>query len=175
MDPQQSLVSVKDDDANAKPSSSDETSCVVPVEGSSDGTDSVLVEKVKEIALGSGNVKTEWKASTASIHLTTNVHNKVGIFEEEEEGELDYEEDEGEIAAAAAAAQEDKNGVKNDTEGDDKEEGELEEEDEQGEEGEEGEILSDEDTKVHYLVLARLYIACLYLVFQCFKLVFWGS
>lgn len=161
MDPQQSHVSVRDDDAHVKPSSStDEGSSVVPAEGSSDGKDGVLVEKVKEIALDSGNVKTEWTASTASIHLTTNVHNKVGIFEEEEEGELDYEEDEGEIAAAAA--QEDKNGVKNDTEGDDKEEGELEEEDEQGEEGEEGEILSDEDTKVHYLVLARLCIACLY-------------
>lgn len=147
MDPQQSHVSVKDDDTHRSvlPSSSiEERSCVVPAEGStsnSDGKDSALVEKLQEIAIDSG--KTEWTASTASIHLTTNVHNKAGIFEEEEEGELDYEEDEGEIVAA----QEDRNGVKNEMEGDDKEEGELEEE--QDEEGEEGEILSDEDTQVH--------------------------
>lgn len=151
MDPEQSHVSVKDDDARTSvlPSSStEERSCVAPAEGSasnSDGKDSVLVEKVQEIALDGGNVKTEWTASTASIHLTTNVHNKAGIFEEEEEGELDYEEDEGDIAAA----QEDRNGIKIDMEADDKEEGELEEEDDD-EEGEEGEILSDEDTKVHY-------------------------
>ncbi|XP_078365828.1 uncharacterized protein LOC144650055 [Oculina patagonica] len=143
MDPQPSHVSVKDDGTHRSvlPSSSiEERSCVVPAEGStsnSDGKDSALVEKVQEIAIDSG--KTEWTASTASIHLTTNVQNKAGMFEEGEEGELDYEEDEGEIA------QDDRNGVKNDMEGDDKEEGELE--DEQDDEGEEGEILSDEDTQ----------------------------
>lgn len=146
MDPQQSHVSVNSDDTQGSvlPSSStDERSC--PEEGStsnSDGKEENIVEKVQEIALDSRNVKTEWTTSTASIHLTANVHNKAGMFEEEEEGELDYEEDEGEMAGA----QEDRNGVKNDMEGD-KEEGELEE-DEQNEEGEEGEILSDEDTKV---------------------------
>lgn len=151
MDPEQSHQSVKGDDTHRSvlPSSSlEERSCLVQAEGStsnSDVKDSSLVERVQEIALDNGGVKTEWTASTASIHLTANVHNKAGIFEEEEEGELDYEEDDGEIVTA----QEDRNGVKNDMEGDDKEEGELVEL-EQDEEGEEGEILSDEDTKVHF-------------------------
>ena len=151
MDPKQSHESIKDDDTHrsALPSNTmEERSCLVPVEGStsiSDVKESTLVERVQEIALDKGGVKTEWTASTASIHLTANVHNKAGIYEEEEEGELDYEEDEGEIVAA----QEDRNGVKNDMEGDDREEGELAEP-EQDEEGEEGEILSDEDTKVYF-------------------------
>lgn len=151
MDPKHSHESVKDDDTHRSvllSNTMEERPCLAPVEGStsiSDAKDSTLVERVQEIALDNGGVKTEWTASTASIHLTANVHSKAGIFEEEEEGELDYEEDEGEIVTA----QEDRNGVKNDMEGDDKEEGELAET-EQDEEGEEGEILSDEDTKVFF-------------------------
>ena len=151
MDPKHSQELVKDDDTLRSvllSNTVEERSCVVPAEGPtsiSDVKDSTLVDKVQDLALDHGGVKTEWTASTASIHLTANVHNKAGIFEEEEEGELDYEEDEGEIAAA----QEDRNGVKNDLEGDDKEEGELADP-EQDEEGEEGEILSDEDTKVYF-------------------------
>lgn len=150
MDPEQSHVSIKNDDNHRSvlPSSSmEEKSFAMPVEAAdsnSDGKNSSLVERVQEIALdNSRSGKTEWATSTASIHLTASVHNKTGgMFEEEEEGELDYEEDEGEIPGA----QEDKNGLKNDID-DDKEEGEVED-DEQEEEGEEGEILSDEDEKV---------------------------
>jgi len=149
MEPKQTHESVKDDNTlrNVLPSNTmEERSCLVPAEGStsiSDVDDSILAERIQDVVLDHGGVKTEWTASTASIHLTANVHNKAGIFEEEEEGELDYEEDEGEIVTA----QEGRNGVKNYMEGDDKEEGELAEP-EQDEEGEEGEILSDEDTKV---------------------------
>lgn len=96
--------------------------------------DNKIVEQVQNMALESGN--------RVSNHLTTSVKNKSEMFEEEEEGELDYEEDEGEIPGT----HDERNGVKNDTDGD-KEEGELEEDDEE-EEGEEGEILSDEDDKV---------------------------
>ena len=145
MDPQPSHVPVKSDATHGSVSSSSSTGeRSVPAEGAATNTDekdSKLVERVQDITLESRS-KTEWTTSTASIHLTTNVSSKTGMFEEEEEGELDYEEDEGEIAGV----QEDKNGMKNDTDGD-KEEGELEE-DEQDEEGEEGEILSDEDEKV---------------------------
>lgn len=145
MDPEQSPVSVQNDDNHRSllPSSStEESSCSMAAEVSdSDGKESTLVEKVQEIALdSSSSVKTEWTTSRASIHLTTSVHNKTGaMFEEEEEGELDYEEDEGEVPGG----QEDKNGLRNDVD-DDKEEGEVED-DEQDEEGEEGEILSDDD------------------------------
>ena len=96
--------------------------------------DSKLVEQVQNMALESGN--------RISNHLTTSVRNKSEMFEEEEEGELDYEEDEGEIPGT----HDNRNGVKNDTDGD-KEEGELEEDGDE-EEGEEGEILSDEDDEV---------------------------
>ena len=96
--------------------------------------DNKIAEQVQNMALESGN--------RVSNHLTTSVKNKSEMFEEEEEGELDYEEDEGEIPGT----HDERNGVKNDTDGD-KEEGELEEDDEE-EEGEEGEILSDEDDKV---------------------------
>lgn len=151
MDPKHSHESVKGDNTLESvllSNTMEEGSYLVPAEGStsiSDVKDCTLVERVQDIALDHGGVKTEWTASTASIHLTANVHNKAGIFEEEEEGELDYEEDEGELVTA----QEDRNGVKNDMEGDDKEEGELAEP-EQDEEGEEGEILSDEETKVYF-------------------------
>lgn len=150
MDPQPSYVPANNDDSRKDVSSSSsvgERSFTEQAEGvtlKTDEKENKLVERVQGIALeshgNSSNGKTEWTTSTASIHLTTNVSNKGGMFEEEEEGELDYEEDEGEITAV----QEDRNGIKNETDGD-KEEGELEE-DEQ-EEGEEGEILSDEDNK----------------------------
>ena len=147
MDPQASYIPVKNDDAQRNVSSSSsmsEISSAATAEGApgnSDEKDNKLVERVQGIALGAGSSssKTEWTTSTASIHLTTSVSNKAGVFEEEEEGELDYEEDEGDIHGV----QEDRNGVKNDADGD-KEEGELEE-DEQEEEGEEGEIISDDD------------------------------
>lgn len=151
MDPQPSYVPANNDGSRKDVSSSSsvgERSFTEQAEGvtlKTDEKENKLVERVQGIALeshgNSSNGKTEWTTSTASIHLTTNVRNKGGMFEEEEEGELDYEEDEGEITAV----QEDRNGIKNETDGD-KEEGELEE-DEQ-EEGEEGEILSDEDNKV---------------------------
>lgn len=149
MDPERSHVSVQNDDNHRSvlPSSSiEEGSCSVAVEVSdSEGKENALVEKVQEIALdSSSSVKTEWTTSRASIHLTTSVHNKTGaMFEEEEEGELDYEEDEGEVPGG----QEDKNGLRNDVD-DGKEEGEVED-DEQDDEGEEGEILSDDDDKVN--------------------------
>lgn len=142
-------MSVQNDDNHRSvlPSSSiEEGSCSVAVEVSdSEGKENALVEKVQEIALdSSSSVKTEWTTSRASIHLTTSVHNKTGaMFEEEEEGELDYEEDEGEVPGG----QEDKNGLRNDVD-DGKEEGEVED-DEQDDEGEEGEILSDDDDKVN--------------------------
>lgn len=102
--------------------------------------DKKIGERVQDMVHDSKSSKSEWTTSTASIHLTTSVSSKAEVFEEEEEGELDYEEDDGEIAAV----QQDRNGIKSDYDGD-KEEGELEN-DEQ-EEGEEGEILSDEDNK----------------------------
>ena len=149
MDPRPRDLSVKSDDTQPSVSSSSmtgERTFAAPVEGvafNNDQKESKLVEQVQDMALES-STKTEWTTSTASIHLTTNVANKAGMFEEEEEGELDYEEDEGEIPGE----HEDRNGMKNDTEGE-KEEGELEEDGDE-EEGEEGEILSDEDDKVGF-------------------------
>ena len=148
MDPQPSYMPVKNDETHKNVSSSSSVkgrTLPEPAEDAlfkADEKDSKLVQRVQGIVLESGRTKTEWTTASASIHLTTNVNNKTGVFEEEEEeGELDYEEDEGEIAGM----QEDRNGMKNDTEGD-KEDGELE--DDEQEEGEEGEILSDEDNKV---------------------------
>lgn len=126
MDPQLSDVPVKSDDTSKNVSSS----CA---------RENIPAERVQGVSLDSNSSKSEWTTSTASIHLTTKLNDKAEVFEEEEEGELDYEEDEGEIAAA----QQDRNGMKSDD--DDKEEGELE--DDEQEEGEEGEILSDEDNK----------------------------
>ncbi|XP_068724769.1 uncharacterized protein [Montipora capricornis] len=131
MDPQLSDVLVKSDDTSKSVSSS----CA---------RENVPAERVQGVSLDSNSSKSEWTTSTASIHLTTKLNDKAEVFEEEEEGELDYEEDEGEIAAA----QQDRNGMKSDD--DDKEEGELE--DDEQEEGEEGEILSDEDNKVKVII-----------------------
>lgn len=170
MDPERSHVSVQNDDNHRSvlPSSSiEEGSCSVAVEVSdSEGKENALVEKVQEIALdSSSSVKTEWTTSRASIHLTTSVHNKTGaMFEEEEEGELDYEEDEGEVPGG----QEDKNGLRNDVD-DGKEEGEVED-DEQDDEGEEGEILSDDDDdKVKGFYIPKILILNLLALFVCFS------
>ena len=169
MDPERSHVSVQNDDNHRSvlPSSSiEERSCSVAVEVSdSEGKENALVEKVQEIALdSSSSVKTEWTTSRASIHLTTSVHNKTGaMFEEEEEGELDYEEDEGEVPGG----QEDKNGLRNDVD-DGKEEGEVED-DEQDDEGEEGEILSDDDDKVKGFYIPKILILNLLALFVCFS------
>lgn len=64
-----------------------------------EGKENVFVEKVQEIVLdSSSSVKIEWIISRASIYLIISVYNKIGVmFEEEEEGEFDYEEDEGEV------------------------------------------------------------------------------
>ena len=156
MDPQPSYMPVKNDDTHKSVSSSSSLkgrSLPEPAEDAlikADEKDSNLVQKVEGIVLESSHNKAEWTTANASIHLTTNVSNKTGVFEEEEEeGELDYEEDEGEITGM----QEDRNGMKIDTEGD-KEDGELE--DDEQEEGEEGEILSDEDDKVKHILPSKI-------------------